>query len=183
MRLVLVLLLTSALTACASAPRYGVSSPVPTERLSSRYGAVAVALATLPAYADGEEIYLRQADGAITAYGPLWADDPGRAVTMQLARDLGAISGALVAPDPWPFRDFPDAKVDVRIEDFLATDAGTFILSGQYFVAPETGGRNRARRFAIVVPVAQPATASTIVSARGVAVSQLALDIATNGLR
>lgn len=171
------------LAACASEPRYGVSTPIPDDRIASRYRGIEIVQATLPAYADGEEIYLRKTDGAIGEFGPLWADEPSRAVTLQLARDLGAIVGGLVAPDPWPFRDLPGARVDVRIEDFLATEAGVFLLSGQYFVAPEAGGPDRARRFEISVPIAQPPTPTAIVTARGTAVSRLAVDIARNGLR
>lgn len=171
------------LAACAAPPRYGAPTPIPEARVATRYRAIEIVQATLPAYAQGEEIYLRKADGAIEEFGPLWADDPARAVTLQLARDLGAISGGLAAPDPWPFRDLPDVRVDVRIEDFLATEAGVFLLSGQYFVAPESGGRDRARRFEVTVPIAQPPSPAAIVTARGSAISRLAVEIAENGLR
>lgn len=185
MRLVPVLLISAALalTGCASDKRFGAPTPVPQERVSISYRTVEVVQATLPAYASAEEITVREADGAIAPLGPLWADDPSRALTLQLARDLGAITGAVTAPAPWPFRSLPDARVDVRVEDFLATEDGVFLLSGQYFVAPETGGRDRARRFAFTVPLADPATPGGIVAARGSAVSRLALDIAQNALR
>ncbi len=171
------------LAGCSSPPRYGAPTAIPDTRIATRYHAIEIVQATLPSYAQGEEIYLRKTDGAIEEFGPLWADDPARAVTLQLARDLGAVSGGLAAPDPWPFSELPDVRVDVRIEDFLATEAGVFLLSGQYFVAPESGGRDRARRFDISVPIAQPPSPAAVVTARGSAVSRLALDIAENGLR
>lgn len=177
------LLITAALAACSSEPRFGSRTPVPDTRIGISYNAIEVVQATLPTYGAEELIYLRGEDGAIKALGPLWADDPSRAVTLQLARDLGQITGSIAAPAPWPFRDLPDVRVDVRIEDFLATAEGTFLLSGQYYVAPEHGGRSRARRFEYTVPVSDPKSAAAIVAARGAAVSQLSLEIARNGLR
>ncbi|WP_428926269.1 PqiC family protein [Marinibacterium sp. SX1] len=176
------LLCAAALAACSSDTRYGFPTPAPEERVASRYGELEILQVTLPSYGSSEEIYIRKADGKIEPLGPLWADDPIRAVTLQVARDLGQITGAVAAPSPWPFRDLPDARVDVRIEEFLATDDGTFLLTGQYFVAPESGARNRAKRFSISVPLVQPPTPGAIVSARGAAVSRLALDIARTGL-
>lgn len=94
---------------------------------------------TLPSYAAAEDIYMRAADGTISPMGTLWADLPARSITLQLSRDLGAITGVTVAPEPWPFRAYAAAKVDVRIEELLATAEGVFRLSGQYFIAPEAG--------------------------------------------
>lgn len=183
MRGLLIVTITALLAGCASDQRFGAETPVPSQNVAVRFGAIEVVQATLPAYGASEEISVRKADGGIAPLGPLWADDPARAVTLQLARDLGAITGAVSAPAPWPFRNLPDVRVDVRIEDFLATDTGVFLLSGQYFVAPETGGRDRARRFSFSVPLDDPATAGGIAKASGDAVSRLALEIAQNGLR
>lgn len=159
------------------------ATPSPTERVTSRYRAIEVALVTMPTYATTEEIIVEAADGTLTSLGTLWPDEPARAMTLQVARDLGLITGRLVAPDPWPFRDFPDATLDIRIEDFYATASGSFRLAGQFFVAPETDGRNIARSFVIEVPVAEEGGAGAIAAARGTAVARLALDIAQNGLR
>ncbi|MGR3802482.1 PqiC family protein [Marinibacterium profundimaris] len=183
MRLLLALLIGFTLAACSSDQRYGVSPPLPDQRVSTGYRGIEIVPVSLPAYGSDQEISVRKADGAITPLGPLWADDPERAVTLQLARDLGTITGSIAAPAPWPFRSLPDARVDVRVEDFLATDDGVFLLSGQYFVAPETGGRDRARRFSFSVPLADPVTPGGIVAARGTAITRLATEIAQNGLR
>ena len=162
----------------------GAAPPsAPEDRVSIRYGSVEVALVTMPSYAAGEDIFQQGADGTLLPLGPLWPDDPARATTLQIARDLGLITGRLVAPDPWPFRDFPDVAVDVRIEDYYTTAAGAFRLSGQYFVAPEEAGTNHAHGFAIEVPVDAPAGPAHIAAARSRAISMLALEIAENGLR
>lgn len=177
--------LVAALAACsAPEPRFDAPPAAGFEKVSSRYARIEVALVTLPIYAEGEEIHARDASGAILPLGPLWADEPGRAVTLQIARDLDAITGRLVAPEPWPFRDYPDVKVDVRLQDFYATERGTFRLSGQVFVAPEENGPDRAKTFEIeaVIPGEKPGPAQ-IASARAAAVSELSLFIAQNGLR
>lgn len=183
MRPVLPLLIVAALAACSSEPRFAARAPVPDARIGVRYSSIEVVQVTLPTYGAQESIYVRAADGAIKSMGPLWADDPSRAVTLQLARDIGLITGSVAAPSPWPYRDLPDVRVDVRIEDFLATAEGSFLLSGQYYIAPEEGGRGRARRFEYAVPVADPTSAASIVAARGAAVSGLSVEIVQNGLR
>ncbi|MBB94143.1 MAG: hypothetical protein CML68_06040 [Rhodobacteraceae bacterium] len=175
--------LSATLAACTTEPRFGTPTPVPDTRVSSRYLAIEIVQATLPTYGAEEQIYVRDKDGGIAALGPLWADDPARSVTLQLARDLGQITGAIAAPAPWPFRDLADVRVDVRIEDFLATAEGSFLLSGQFYVAPEMGGRSRARRFAYSEPVGDAGSAAAIAAARGAALTRLAVDIAQNGLR
>lgn len=171
--------------ACSSPePRFDSPSVVTMEKVTSRYGRIEVAMVTLPIYAQGEEIHTRDATGAILPLGPLWADEPGRAVTQQIAHDLDAITGRLVAPEPWPFRDFPDVKVDVRVQDFYATERGTFRISGQVFVAPEESGPDRAKPFEIETGILgeKPGPAQ-IAAARAAAVSELSVFIARNGLR
>ncbi|MFD1342089.1 PqiC family protein [Litorisediminicola beolgyonensis] len=177
------LALAAALAGCGSDARYATITPEPEARIPSLYGTIEVVEVTLPTYAEGEEIYAQDPDGAIVAFGPLWADLPSRAMTLQLASTLDQITGATVAAEPWPFRDFPAAKVDVRVEDMLATSRGTFRLAGQYYVAPEELGRNRSGRFAIEVPLPEDAGAPQIAAARGQATSQLAEQIARSGLR
>ena len=162
--------------------RFAAPASVPSERIASVYDRIEVIQVGLPIYATTEEIVFQDATGAITPTEALWADEPARAVTLQLSRDLGQITGATVAPEPWPYRDYAAAKVDVRIEDMLATDAGTFRLAGQYFVAPDEGGRNRSGSFSIEVPMATPDSAATIAAARSAAVSQLAETVARRGL-
>ncbi|CUH81089.1 membrane integrity-associated transporter subunit PqiC [Tropicibacter naphthalenivorans] len=183
--------LTLLLTGCGGAdlrfdappPAVGAQAPLPTERVTTRYGRIEVATVTLPTYAQSEEITRRDETGAIAPLGALWADEPGRAVTLQVARDLDAITGRLVAPEPWPFRDLPDVKVDLRIEDFYATSAGTFRVSGQMFVAPDVGPGDRSKRFAIETPIPGDGTPGDIAAARSAAVSDLAVLVAKQGLR
>lgn len=176
--------LALALLAACGGPdvRYATPPSEPAARVGSAYRTLEVVDVQLPTYAASEEIFVAAADGGITPLGPLWADDPSRAMTLQLARDLAAITGAQVAPEPWPFRDFAAAKIDVRLEDMLATGTGAFRLSGQYFVAPEEGGRDRSGGFSIEVPLADAASAGEIARARAAAVTQLAEQIARQGL-
>ncbi|WGW03759.1 PqiC family protein [Tropicibacter oceani] len=160
-----------------------VAAEIKAERVSSRYARIEVAAVTLPTYAQAEEIHVRDASGAITPTDALWADEPGRAVTLQIARELDAITGRLVAPEPWPFRDIPDVKVDVRVQDFYATETGAFRISGQVFVAPEEQGPDRAKRFEIEALITGEPGPAQIAAARAEAVAQLSVFIAKNGLR
>lgn len=174
----------AALLAACGAPelRYSVPDTAPEVRVASRYASIEVVEVSLPTYAADEQIYIQDAEGALAPMGPLWADDPSRAITLQLARDLGRITGAQVAAEPWPFRDFAQVKVDVRLEDMRATESGSFVLAGQYYVAPDSGGRNRAGSFRFEAPVAEPGGAAQIAAARSVVVTQLAEAVARKGL-
>lgn len=186
-----VLALTLSLAACGGIEerfdtpplRADAPSSAPLTKVPSRYSRIEVIAVTLPTYAEGEEIHVRGASGAITPLGPLWADEPGRGVTQQIARDLDAITGRLVAPEPWPFRDLPNVRVDIRIQDFYATEAGTFRVSGLAFVAPEEAGPDRSTRFEIETPIAGEGGPADIAAARAAAVSELAVFVARNGLR
>ncbi|MHA6343954.1 PqiC family protein [Roseivivax sp. CAU 1761] len=180
------LLALGLLAACGPGDqRFATPPSAPEARVASRYPTLEVVEVTLPTYAAGEEIFVEEPGGAITELGPLWADDPARAVTLQLSRDLGAITGAQVAPEPWPFRTFPAAKVDVRLEDMRATLAGGFMMSGQFFVAPEEGEGvgDRAGSFRIEVPLPENPSVRVIAAARSAAVTALAEQIARQGLR
>ena len=102
----------------------------------------------------------------------------------QPTRALGLITGARVASSPWPFDRSPDARLEVRIEEFLPLETGTFRLSGQYFVGAFDGSeRARARSFAIAVPFDPAGGVPAIAAARGAATVQLAETIARDGLR
>lgn len=174
----------AALTACTTKDiRYASIQAEPSVRIETRYQTVEVVEVTLPVYAASEAIYTQDANGAISALGPLWADNPARAITMQLARDMAAITGAMVAPEPWPFRGRAEARAEVRIEEMLAMADGTFRISGQYFVAPENAGRDRSGQFSISVPLPAQPSPERIAAARGAATSSLAEDIAKRGLR
>ncbi|MHA6326393.1 PqiC family protein [Roseivivax sp. CAU 1753] len=171
------------LAACSGEARFASPVVLPEARVSSSFPSLEVSEVTLPTYAASEDIYVRGADGAISPAGPLWADIPARAITLELARDLGTITGVTVAPEPWPFRPFPAATVDVRIEEMLATAEGVFRLSGQYFIAPEAGGRAASGQFSIEEPIlGEDLSATAIAAARGRAVARLAELIAREGL-
>lgn len=152
------------------------------ERVRISYDSVEIALVTMPSYAASEEVFAAGADGTLIPLGPLWPDDPARAMTLDLSRELAALTGRLVAPEPWPFRDFADVKVDVRVSDFYATAGNTFRLAGQYFIAPDNDARPKARSFAIETLLTAPGTAA-LAAAQAQATSELAQTIAREGLR
>lgn len=176
---------TVLLAACGGTPDARIAVPRgdagQTQRIA--YDSVALREVSLPTYAASEEIHIAGADGVIKpGDGLLWADEPSRAITLELTRYLAQITGARVASEPWPFLDRASAEVELRIEEMVAHADGTFHLSGQYFVAPENG-RDRARIFALVVPIGGVFSAQDIAAARGAAMQQLAREIAANGLR
>jgi uncharacterized lipoprotein YmbA len=182
------LLLT--LAACSAAPlRYAVPPATVEARVPVAFAGIEVIDVTLPTYAQGEEISVGLPDGGIQRQtGLLWADIPARAVTLDLTRALGQITGARVASSPWPIDRSADARVEVRIEEFLPAEAGdgtaAFRLSGQYFVGAFDGSeRARARGFALAVPYDPAGGPAAIAAARATATAQLAETIARDGLR
>lgn len=187
----LTLLALVMIAACSTTPEQRVAVPPAPVETKQRiaFGSVLLREVSLPSYAAGEEIFVADEAGLLsTRRGLLWADDPSRAITLELARHLGRVTGARVVSEPWPFDTPAEAQVELRIEEMLARQAGSFRLVGQYFVTSESG-RARARLFAIEVPMATPAgpdagpEASALAQARGQAVRDLAVEIARNGLR
>jgi len=51
-----------------------------------------------------------------------------------ISRHLNQMTSATVAPQPWPLEETPQAVVDIRVEQLVATNRNTLRLSGQYFV-------------------------------------------------
>lgn len=179
MRLAALLLLA----ACGPAPvLLAIPEADPGARVATAFASVEVIEIDLPAYAEGEDIFVEAADGTLAPLaGAVLADDPARALTLDLARALGAVTGALVAPEPWPFEDDPAARVDVRVSRAVV-DAGAFTLAGQAFVGgTEEGTRATALPFRVSVPLAGPGPAA-IAAARAQATAQLAREIAEQGL-
>lgn len=173
------------LAGCGSDPETRIA--VPRADISQKqrisYSTVSLREVSLPTYAASEEIYISGPDGIISpGEGLLWADEPGRAMTLELTRYLAQITGARVASEPWPFLDRPEVILELRIEEMLAYADGTFRLSGQYFVAPENG-RDRAKLFSLATPIGGEFSAQDIAAARGAAVRKLAGEIAAIGLR
>lgn len=173
------------LTACASVPEERIAVPraeAPQEQRIA-HASVAIRSVALPSYASGETIFTADEAGRLRETpGLLWADDPSRAMTLEVTRHLAQITGARIAPEPWPFLDNAAAEVDIRVEEMLARTDGTFRLSGQYFVTGETDNE-RARLFDLAVPIPAEHTPEDIAAARGQVVRDLAVDIARRGLR
>jgi hypothetical protein len=175
-----------ALTACGMAPQRVTVPPVPVpERIASGFQSLEVLDVSLPDYAADDRIFIRDVSGALTPVPrAVWADDPERAVTLDLTRALTDLTGARVAPAPWPFDDGPEAQLDIRVAEIVADASGAFLMRGQYFVASRDGsGRDRARQFHISMPLAPDPSPAAIAAARGEATLALAMQIAEEGLR
>lgn len=171
--------------ACAGGTeqRFAVPAAPAGDHIGIAFGSVVVRDVSLPDYAASQEIFTQGADGALTSSPKLlWADEPARAITLELARHLTQLTGARVASEPWPFTSGPDAAVEVRVEQLMAGADGTLRMSGQYFVASESG-RARSKLFDLSVPVAGPQGAAGIAAARGRIVRDLARAIASDALR
>ncbi|EYD71350.1 PqiC family protein [Limimaricola hongkongensis] len=178
--------LVAGLAACGGPElRYAVPQVAPAEKMAIAFRSVELREITLPTYAALEDIYVETPEGVITpAKDLLWADDPVRAATLELSRALRLSTGARVASEPWPFDDFAEARVEVRLEEFLADAQGRFRVAGQYFVATRDAlGRDRAETFEIAVPIPQAEGATGLAAARAAAMTRLAEIIARDGLR
>ena len=183
----LTILATLLLAGCFSSSevRYAVPEISPQARVSVAYRSVEVRDVTLPSYAELEEIFVETLDGSLTSSALLWADDPSRGVTLELTRALAVITQRPVASEPWPFESFPDARVEVRVEEFVASlRTQEFRLAGQYFVASLEGrGQDRSGVFRVSVALPEEPGPGIIAAARGQAMALLAEQIAEEGLR
>jgi uncharacterized lipoprotein YmbA len=187
MRRSVLLLLALLLAACGRDPlRIAVPPLAAQDSIAVGFASVEVLEVSLPDYADGDDIFVQGQGGALSASaGVSWADDPSRALTLELTRLLNDLTGATIAPSPWPFDDRPEARLDVRVEQFAPDlTLGAFVLRGQYFVGAFDGtGRNRARTFAITTALPPEPGPAAIAYARSQATVALARQIATEGLR
>lgn len=172
------------LAACSADPVLYPTPPVPAgDRIAVFASSVEVREVTLPLYAEAEEIYLGVPGGGIAELeGARWADDPRRAVTLELAAALGAATGARVAAEPWPYQSLPEASVTVRAAQMLAGPDPVFRLSGQWATGDRDGERERSGAFHVAVPVDPEGGSAAIAAARAVAVRDLARLIAARGL-
>jgi uncharacterized lipoprotein YmbA len=129
---------------------------------------------SLPTHASGTSIFLREADGGLRPLGNAeWADDPERAVTGTLAQLLDSRSSATVSAEPWPLRDGPTARLDVRVDKMLAEASGVFDITGQVAVSAVDGRpRERVERFDISVPITEMSAAG-VTEAQGRALVEL----------
>ncbi|QQA43587.1 membrane integrity-associated transporter subunit PqiC [Pelagovum pacificum] len=175
----------TALGACGDNSQLYSVPPVPaaeSERVQISYGTVEVRQVSLPDYASQPEIYVRGADGSLTASDDLlWADEPTRAMTLELSRYLAQSTGAQVAAEPWPFADRAQATVEVRVEEMLTEPDGMFRITGQYHVASDFTGGGKSGLFDVAAPLTA-SSAGGIAAARGRAVYELALLIARQGM-
>jgi uncharacterized protein len=135
---------------------------------------------SLPAYAAASEIVIEQADGSLRVVPKaIWADDPVRGVTNALSRSLDLRSTATVVAEPWPLAEPAAVKLEVRIDQMVASVGGNFTLSGQYAIAaPEGAIRERVKRFSVSTPMTDDSAAS-VAKATGVAIDNLATEILT----
>ncbi|MFP7571127.1 membrane integrity-associated transporter subunit PqiC [Marivita sp. S2033] len=167
------------LAACGSAEkaRYLIDAPMVVAPGETRVSVRTIELrdVRLPGHASGSDVLLMGEDGALRPVGDaIWADDPERAVTGTLAQLLDERSSATVAAEPWPLRDGPSARMDVRINKMIARASGVFEVTGQAAVSGVDGRpRERVERFAIAVPVTE-ISAAAITEAQGRALAALA---------
>ena len=182
-----VLALALLVAACGRTPLRIAVPPLEAEgRIAVGFSSVEVLEVSLPEYADGDDIFVQGQGGALTpTAGAVWADDPSRALTLTLSRSLSDLTRATVAPDPWPFDEPPEARLDVRVEQFAPDlTLGAFILRGQYFVAAfDESGRDRARTFTVTAPLPAEPGPAAIAAARSQATLSLARQIAAEGLQ
>ena len=158
--------------------RYLISS-APSERVANLQSrSIEVRLVTLPGYAASSEIMVERSSGALFSVGDgEWADDPARGMTAALAKAIYDQSGATAAVEPWPLNSYPDARLDVRVDEAFANAGGEFVLSGQFAVSsPDDRVREFVDRFSITVPVVGEG-ATGISDALSAALSALARQI------
>ncbi|MEO0388162.1 MAG: PqiC family protein [Pseudomonadota bacterium] len=174
------------LAACAgeeNIARYPVTPLPATTTRAVATDTIEVRLVSLPLYADAEEIPRQASDGSVRTNAEiLWADEPDRAISNALARNLEEITGAIAAVEPWPLEAFPEARIEVRVDEMLASANGTLRFAGAWFASrPGDPRADRAGRFAFDVPLADAAF-PTLAAAHAEATRQLATTVAA-GLR
>ena len=174
------------LAGCTGTPpvRYAVPTVEIGDRTSMRYASLEILTVSLPRYAASEAILVRGEAGAlIEDTTAIWADDPPRAITLELVRHIGTITGRNVASEPWPFREPASARLEVRVEELTASPSGSLRMSGQYFVAPDSGTGNRSRRFGLTENWQPEGGLQALAAARARIVARLAQEIVKSGLR
>jgi uncharacterized lipoprotein YmbA len=172
------------LAACGSPELVSVSAPEITKKSSIAFASVEVRNVSLPSYAATDEIHIRAEDGTLSSPSSvLWSDAPERSIALELSQNLARLTGRRVASEPWPFEAFPDARLEVRFTELVATTAGNFVTSGQYFVAVTDGRRERSGQFDMNVAFDPKGGPSAIARARGQLILDLAEFIAHDGLK
>ncbi len=172
-----------ALAACAGAePLRYVVDPVIAEastRVRTSARTISIAEVSLPAYAKEPSLFVEGEGSALQALENAdWGDDPGRAMSNALVRELTEITGADVAAEPWPLGGVPEAEIRVRVSEMVVRADGLLSLSGHYAIRrDEARDRNAIELFSLQVPSASAAPAD-VVRAHGAAWRELAAIIA-----
>ena len=168
-----------ALAACGGNPDfYLLPPPAPAARVGAPVATVSVADIGLPSYAEAAEIAILTDTGAVRLErDAAWADTPRRALTRHLAAALEARLGASVIPEPWPGFDPPALRIEVAVDRIIGAPETGLEFSGQYVILTPASGRIfAARRFAIVLPPAEPGNAG-LLALHARAMDRLADDI------
>ena len=168
------------LAACAgNTARLDMSQVKSDLSLRAAVSSAMVRTVSLPTYAAAEELAIENPEGLIASDAVvLWADDPGRAVTLSIARNLGDILSAQIGPEPWPFVGLPDAAIDVRVSRMVTGADGNFDLEGQFYVGGDgIDYPNSTSTFTITEPVRVP-TPAGIADAQAHAILALSKQIA-----
>lgn len=143
-------------TSDADIARVMLEADTSTTRVNVAPDYIEVRTIALPLYAKAEQIPVLAADGSVRVTDKqVWADAPDAALTSMLASNLAQITSATVAAEPWPLEQYPDARIEVRVDQLIASLGGVLKFNGTYFVTSVSGNaRERAERFAFEVPVA-----------------------------
>ncbi|MEL6750779.1 MAG: ABC-type transport auxiliary lipoprotein family protein [Pseudomonadota bacterium] len=168
------------LAACAAKPdRYVVQPDVLPSTTQTTALTVMIGKLTLPAYAKETSIFVQSERDALVAVPKSdWADDTERAMILSLVRNISDITGAAVAPDPWPLGGIPEAEVSVTVERMFVDKTSTMRLTGQFSIRRDRAtSRNRIGQFDINTRAVSK-SASDIVAAHADAWRQLAQIIA-----
>ncbi len=184
MKPALTVTLVALLAGCGADPsRITLPPAEATQSVRINVRSVEITQVSLPLYAESEEIAIETESGALqTDESLLWADDPNRAVTQALVSNLTKLTTAAIAAEPWPFDEFPDARLVVRFERFLAKANGQFEISGQYYVARVNSDiRETARSFELSAPYTL-GNAVSISAAQATVLKELATLVASSSL-
>lgn len=174
------------LASCGAEPqRFAVAPPAVIEKARIGFSSVEVRDVSLPSYAAADEISVQGPDGKLVSSADvLWADKPERAIAMEISQTLVRMTGRRIAAEPWPFEAYPQARLELRFSELVATAQGEFKASGQYFVAVrEEEGRERSGLFTQSVSFDPEGGPAAIAAARGQLIVDLAAFVARKGLR
>jgi len=186
MRQILVLCAALAGLAACGGPeplRYAAPPAEPGARVAIGAASVELREVSLPAYARDEQVWRETAAGTFSPDPEaLWADEPARAVTLALARQLGEITGRRVAAEPWPFESLPAARLDVRVSEMIAGADGRFRIAAEIYASRLDIERDRLARVAVSAPIAPDSGLPGLAAARESALRDLARRIAAEAL-